>query len=100
MAFHIRDPATDRAVRRLANLTGKTLREAVERRACAASACLPDCMHTGSGCPSVADRRTFVFEAGTQSWTGNHSVGSSNCIQSTLPTIDHGVMLFEVKRRS
>jgi len=35
MAFHIRDPATDSAVRRLANLKGKTLtetvREAVER---------------------------------------------------------------------
>ena len=35
MAFHIRDPATDEAVRRLARLKGKTLtqtiREAVER---------------------------------------------------------------------
>ena len=34
MAFHVRDPATDEAVRRLANLKGKgltqTIREAVE----------------------------------------------------------------------
>ena len=42
MAFHVRDEATDQAVRRLAKLTGKTLtqtiREAVEHeyeRACA-----------------------------------------------------------------
>jgi hypothetical protein len=36
MAFHVRDQATDAAVRRLARLTGKTItdtiREAVERR--------------------------------------------------------------------
>ena len=35
MAFHIRDPSTDAAVRRLARMTGKTLtetiRDAVER---------------------------------------------------------------------
>ncbi len=35
MAFHIKDPATDEAVRRLARLTGKsltvTVREAVEK---------------------------------------------------------------------
>ena len=34
MAFHVRDPATDKAVRRLAKMTGKsltaTIREAVE----------------------------------------------------------------------
>ena len=43
MAFHVRDPATDEAVRRLAKLKGKTLtatiREAVEkeyRQECAA----------------------------------------------------------------
>lgn len=33
MAFHIRDPATDQAVRRLASLTGKTLTEAVREAA-------------------------------------------------------------------
>jgi antitoxin VapB len=42
MAFHIRDPATDVAVRRLARLRGKTLtetiREAVERDYAAISA--------------------------------------------------------------
>jgi antitoxin VapB len=41
MAFHIRDPATDSAVRRLAHLKGKTLtetvREAVEREYAALS---------------------------------------------------------------
>jgi antitoxin VapB len=36
MAFHVRDPATDTAVRRLARITGKTLtetiRDAVEQK--------------------------------------------------------------------
>ena len=45
MAFHIRDEATDRAVRRLAKLTGKsltqTIREAVEHEYERASAAIP-----------------------------------------------------------
>jgi antitoxin VapB len=45
MAFHVRDPATDRAVRKLAHLTGKTLtetiRNAVERDYAALSAAPP-----------------------------------------------------------
>jgi antitoxin VapB len=45
MAFHVRDPATDSAVRKLARLKGKTLtetiREAVEREYAAISATPP-----------------------------------------------------------
>lgn len=45
MAFHIRDAATDRAVRRLAALTGQsltgTVREAVERQYAAVSGTPP-----------------------------------------------------------
>jgi antitoxin VapB len=45
MAFHVRDPATDAAVRKLARLTGKTLtdtiRDAVEREYAAISATPP-----------------------------------------------------------
>ena len=45
MAFHVRDPATDAAVRKLAHLTGKTLtetiRDAVEREYAAISATPP-----------------------------------------------------------
>ena len=45
MAFHVRDPATDAAVRKLARLTGKTLtetiRNAVERECAAISATPP-----------------------------------------------------------
>jgi antitoxin VapB len=45
VAFHVRDPATDAAVRRLARLTGKTLtetiRDAVERDYAAISATPP-----------------------------------------------------------
>lgn len=45
MAFHVRDPATDAAVRKLARIKGKTLtetiREAVEREYTAISATPP-----------------------------------------------------------
>jgi antitoxin VapB len=45
MSFHVRDPATDQAVRKLARIKGKTLtetiREAVEREYAAISATPP-----------------------------------------------------------